>query len=309
MAVTHLFDLPTEVKLAILADLPAVEIQRARRVSRHLRDLIDLEANRTLLINPLSPSVTSINEAYDFLIDFDIEDVDLLTLFERVVQHRRSGRHACSITAKLWVYRHGITGSHLRHHLSSLLSKLRQLHNEFHSSSENNSDGDATPKGLLRRLYDRLRRRLRGTASQLGSNATATPPHFASMPAFNQFITSRHGAVLHSLKLNPKQIDDFYFRIVTFGISSQLRDSDEERPHVGWGINVYDQPNPLELHHRICDLTGLPRLPPPLVESRSVQYAVRSRWACEKLRAFIEEGEMDMTDLQIAALREDMFLY
>ena len=87
---------------------------------------------------------------------------------------------------------------------------------------------------------------------------------------------------------------------MAFGISSQLGDTDEERPHVGWGINVYDAPDPLRLHHRICDLVGVPRLPPMLVESRSVQYAVRSRWACEKLRDFIEEEEMNMTDLQIA---------
>ncbi|EME88853.1 uncharacterized protein MYCFIDRAFT_170423 [Pseudocercospora fijiensis CIRAD86] len=296
MTRTHFYDLPNEVKLAILANLPAREIQRARRVSRHLRDLIDLEANRTLLINPLPPSVVSIKEACNFLIDFDVQNVDLLTLLARVVQHRRTGSHACSITARLWTHRHDIAGSHLRHHLAGLLDKFRRLHNEFHASSKDGDDGSAPPANLLRRLYDRLRRRLGGrTANRVGASPAGPSANFATMTAFNHYITSIHGAVLPSLNLSQNQIDDFYLRVVVHGVPSR----DEETPHVGWVINLDSEPDALGLHHQICDLLGLPALPPPLLAPHSLQYAVKSRWACEKLRAYVNEGEREITEARL----------
>ncbi|KAK4631600.1 hypothetical protein CLAFUW4_02718 [Fulvia fulva] len=44
--------MPAELQLKILSDAPAREIQRCRAISRHYRDLIDLEANRSLCSVP-----------------------------------------------------------------------------------------------------------------------------------------------------------------------------------------------------------------------------------------------------------------
>ena len=102
---TNAFDiLPNELILAILSHLPAREIQLCRRICKHLRSLVDTKGNRAFLIRPdASSALMSIREIHASMIDIDPAQIDLLSLLDRVLLHRR-GSLECplQLTEMLW---------------------------------------------------------------------------------------------------------------------------------------------------------------------------------------------------------------
>lgn len=62
---TQPFDLPNELILQILSNLPVREIQLARQISPHIKTLIDNKPNRALLLPPsLSSSLKTIQKIH-----------------------------------------------------------------------------------------------------------------------------------------------------------------------------------------------------------------------------------------------------
>ncbi|GIZ46986.1 hypothetical protein CKM354_001008800 [Cercospora kikuchii] len=72
-----IIELPVEMQLRILSYLPAKEIQRFRRVSRHFRDTIDLKGNQCLLIAPgVAQSMHRFNTFIKRYCEFPMESED-----------------------------------------------------------------------------------------------------------------------------------------------------------------------------------------------------------------------------------------
>ncbi|EME77223.1 uncharacterized protein MYCFIDRAFT_200553 [Pseudocercospora fijiensis CIRAD86] len=150
MALRHLFDLPTETKLIILSHLPFKEIQRTRATSRHIRDLIDYEQNRTVLLQSTAPiQVLAISEAYDNVFRIDPHKTDLLGFVNYFFQQRQHAHHTgtqeerrasplrtCDIIARLWVRRAAVFSKHIvRSDIRDLIYELVQLHT-FHAGTK-----------------------------------------------------------------------------------------------------------------------------------------------------------------------------
>lgn len=48
----NILDLPVDIEVQILSELPKKEIQRARQVCTHFRDLVDEPSLKTLIVKP-----------------------------------------------------------------------------------------------------------------------------------------------------------------------------------------------------------------------------------------------------------------
>ncbi|KXT05141.1 hypothetical protein AC578_7603 [Pseudocercospora eumusae] len=90
----HILDLPIETKLIIFSYLPFKEIQRARVICRHIRDMIDHDTNRIFLLKSTAPiEVLAIKEAYSNLFEFDPRKNDILKSTNFVFNLRRRAHH------------------------------------------------------------------------------------------------------------------------------------------------------------------------------------------------------------------------
>ncbi|EME85524.1 uncharacterized protein MYCFIDRAFT_82727 [Pseudocercospora fijiensis CIRAD86] len=85
--VTSASDLPIELEVRILSELPAREIQRCRRISKHFRDVIDEKSNAHLLFQPGQiRSRTKLSDELAYVTD--LAGVDLLEAFSRWLSRR-----------------------------------------------------------------------------------------------------------------------------------------------------------------------------------------------------------------------------
>ncbi|KXT04533.1 hypothetical protein AC578_8679 [Pseudocercospora eumusae] len=84
---TTLLDLPIELEIKVLSELPARDIQRYRRVCKHLRDIIDEKSNANLLLQSAQAhSRAKISRKLAHVTD--LAGVDFLEAFSRWLSRR-----------------------------------------------------------------------------------------------------------------------------------------------------------------------------------------------------------------------------
>ncbi|KAF7189103.1 hypothetical protein HII31_09525 [Pseudocercospora fuligena] len=265
----HIFDLPVETKLQILSKLPAKEIQRARRISKHFPDLTDNPRNHTMLIAPIeSRALQTIRDTFDHIVGFDPDKVDLFELIVRVSGHRAGlgapmGPFECAdVVGELLVHAKSgldqIQWNDANHSILDLLD-IEEAHHWQHFQTRHLA---LPPDHLNHRMAYHGRYARIGVTEALHQQWMT---EIASKPQFDLQRGKRQG---------------FAPLMVT--------------------------PSPEE--HNILEAAfGLPIVPEAL--HMVIHYCVRSAWADEKVTEALNLGaKFKMTALEKAAIMEDIYL-
>ncbi|KAF7189117.1 hypothetical protein HII31_09539 [Pseudocercospora fuligena] len=284
-------DLPNELQLGVLSCLPAKEMQRTRRINKHVRGLIDQNQN-TISEPGKTRAIARLEHDFKHIIGFDVRSLDVFESLKRIVNHNHqlgytdSVQSAWWVLSQLWNYKTGESAFYPR--LEWFISELVGIQNHALIEVARSQRKPWEWAKNMSREFENDSKSMQARAAEEGWNYE------------------------HSLfePLDPL-VDDIFSDVDDLGCSKKdvekwCKEVFEEGTLRHCYDELWEREPQFELPSEMLEQAfGLPAIPSPLV---GIGYCVRTKWASRRACDAFVDGK-PTSEIEKAAILEEVFIY